>query len=77
MASATWGIENNLGNLITPTRACFNWAEEKFLGALPDCYLQIVMNRDASNKLVTSGMLLPVWILLFLTLYVLPGVSPS
>src|SRR5260221_13898930 len=55
MASATWGIENNLGNLITPTRACFNWAEEKFLGALPDCYLQIVMNRDANNKLVTSG----------------------
>src|SRR5438105_4169388 len=55
MASATWGIENNLGNLITPTRACFNWAEEKFLGHLPDCYLQIVLNRDSSNKLATSG----------------------
>ena len=55
MASATWGIENNLGNLITPTRALFNWAEEKFLGHLPDCYLQIVLNRDAQNKLVTTG----------------------
>jgi nickel-dependent lactate racemase len=55
MASATWGIENNLGNLITPTRALFNWAEDKFLGHLPDCYLQIVMNRDANQKLVTSG----------------------
>lgn len=55
MASATWGIENNLGNLITPTRAIFNWAEDKFLGHLPDCYVQIVMNRDAQNKLVTSG----------------------
>src|SRR5258708_212753 len=55
MASATWGIENNLGNLITPTRACFNWAEGKFLGHLPDCYLQTGMNRDAGSKLVTSG----------------------
>ena len=55
MASATWGIENNLGNLVTPTRAIFNWAEDHFLQHLPDCYLQIVMNRDAANKLVTSG----------------------
>jgi hypothetical protein len=55
MASATWGIENNLGNLITPTRAIFNWAEDRFLPHLPDCYLQIVMNRDAQSKLVTTG----------------------
>jgi nickel-dependent lactate racemase len=55
MASATWGIENNLGNLITPTRALFNWAEDHFLRHLPDCYLQIVLNRDAEQKLVTSG----------------------
>jgi nickel-dependent lactate racemase len=55
LASATYGIENNLGNLITPTRACFNWAEDKFLGHLPDVYLQVVMQRDASNKLVHSG----------------------
>ena len=43
MAAAVYGIENNLGNLITPLRACFNWAEEKYLGHLPDVYLQIVM----------------------------------
>jgi nickel-dependent lactate racemase len=55
LASATYGIENNLGNLITPTRACFNWAEEKFLGHLPDVYLQVVMQRDPNNKLVHSG----------------------
>src|SRR5882672_10667831 len=55
MASATYGIENNLGNLITPTRACFNWAEDKFLGHLPDVYLQVVMQRDPQNKLVHSG----------------------
>ena len=55
LASATYGIENNLGNLITPTRACFNWAEDKFLGHLPDVYLQVVMQRDANNRLVHSG----------------------
>ena len=26
IAAAVYGIENNLGNLITPLRACFNWA---------------------------------------------------
>ncbi len=55
IAAAVYGIENNLGNLITPLRACYNWAEEKFLGHLPDVYFQIVMRRDENNKLVTSG----------------------
>jgi nickel-dependent lactate racemase len=55
LASATYGIEANLGRLITPTRACFNWAEDKFLGHLPDVYLQVVMQRDPANKLVHSG----------------------
>lgn len=55
LASATYGIEANLGKLITPTRACFNWAEDKYLGHLPDVYLQVVMQRDPNNKLVHSG----------------------
>jgi nickel-dependent lactate racemase len=55
LASATYGIESNLGKLITPTRACFNWAEDKFLGHLPDVYLQVVMQRNPQNKLVHSG----------------------
>ncbi|MCC5844411.1 MAG: DUF2088 domain-containing protein [Verrucomicrobia bacterium] len=55
LAAATYGIENNLGNLITPLRACYNWAEEQFLSHLPDVYFQIVMQRDPENKLVTSG----------------------
>jgi nickel-dependent lactate racemase len=55
IAAAVYGIENNLGCLITPLRACYNWAEEKYLGHLPDVYLQIVMRRDAEEKLVTSG----------------------
>ena len=43
MAAASWGIENNLGNLITPLRACFNRAEDEYLGELPDLYVQVVL----------------------------------
>jgi nickel-dependent lactate racemase len=60
IAAAVYGIENNLGCLITPLRACFNWAEEKYLSHIPDVYLQIVMRRTSQQngseeKLVTSG----------------------
>lgn len=55
MAAGVFGIENNLGNLITPLRACFNWAEDHFLSKLPDVYLQVVMARDEQNKLVHTG----------------------
>ncbi len=55
IAAAVYGIENNLGKLVTPLRACFNWAEERFLGRLRDVYLQIVMQRDEQAHLVHSG----------------------
>ncbi len=55
MAAGVFGIENNLGKLITPLRACYNWAEEEFLGHLPDVYFQVVMKRDPQNKLVHTG----------------------
>jgi nickel-dependent lactate racemase len=55
LASACYGIENNLGNLCTPVRACYNWAEEKFLGRLPDVYFEVVMRRDEQGKLVHTG----------------------
>ena len=50
LAAGVYGIENNLGNLITPLRACYNWAEDQFLGRLPDVYLQVVMKRDAAEQ---------------------------
>lgn len=56
IAAAVYGIENNLGCLVTPLRACYNYAEEKMLGHLPDVYLQIVVQRDTENRLVTSGL---------------------
>jgi nickel-dependent lactate racemase len=55
MAAASCGIENNLGNLVTPVRACFNRAEDEFLGKLPDFYVQVVLARNQNDKLVHTG----------------------
>ncbi len=55
IAAAVYGIEKNLGCLVTPLRACYNHAEEMLLGRLPDVYFQIVMQRDTHGHLVTSG----------------------
>jgi nickel-dependent lactate racemase len=56
MMAAACGIENNLGNLITPLRACFNWAEDQFLSRLPDFYVQVVLARHESGRLVHTGL---------------------
>ena len=56
IAAACCGIENNLGTLVTPVRACFNKAEEDYLGHLPDVYVQIVMARNAQGQLVQTGL---------------------
>jgi nickel-dependent lactate racemase len=55
IAAACCGIENNLGTLTTPIRACFNKAEDDYLGHLPDLYVQVVMSRDENDKLVHTG----------------------
>jgi len=55
MAAASCGIENNLGNLLTPIRQCFNKAEEDFLRGLPDLYIQVVMARNDAGDLVHTG----------------------
>jgi nickel-dependent lactate racemase len=55
MAAACCGIENNLGNLLTPVRRCFNYAEEKFLGSLPDFYVQVTLARSPDGRLVHTG----------------------
>jgi nickel-dependent lactate racemase len=56
MAAACYGIENNLGTLVTPVRACFNKAEEDFLGGLPDLYVQVVLARNQEGQLVHTGL---------------------
>ncbi len=55
MMAATYGIENNLGRLITPLRACYNKAEDELLGHLPDVYLQVVMAYDEQGELRHTG----------------------
>ncbi len=55
MMAAACGIENNLGNLVTPVRSCFNWAEDQMLGRLPDLYVQVVLARNESGHLVHTG----------------------
>ena len=55
MMAACCGIENNLGNLLTPVRQCFNKAEDELLGNLPDFYIQVVLARSPEGKLVHTG----------------------
>ncbi len=54
--AACCGIENNLGQLITPLRSCYNKAEEDYLNKLPDVYILIVMARNERQELVTTGL---------------------
>ena len=49
------GIENNLGRLITPLRACYNKAEDECLRHLPDFYIEVVMAYDKNGKLGHTG----------------------
>jgi nickel-dependent lactate racemase len=55
MAAACCGIENNLGNLVTPVRECFNRAEDEYLGQFPDLYVQVVLARNQRDQLVHTG----------------------
>lgn len=55
MAAACYGIENNLGTLVTPLRHCFNKAENEFLGSLPNVYIQLVMAYNEEGNLVHTG----------------------
>ena len=55
MMAACCGIENNLGQLITPLRHCYNKAENDYLGDLPDLYIEVVMGYDANGELRHTG----------------------
>jgi nickel-dependent lactate racemase len=55
MMAACCGIENNLGRLTTPLRACYNKAEAECLSHLPDMYMQVVMAYDADGELRHTG----------------------
>ncbi|MFA6660913.1 MAG: lactate racemase domain-containing protein [Bacilli bacterium] len=55
MAAACYGIEKNLGSLVTPLRHCYNKAENEFMSHLPDVYIQVVMAYNETGELVHTG----------------------
>jgi nickel-dependent lactate racemase len=55
LMAACCGIESNLGTLTTPLRACYNYAENKYLGGLPDAYFQVVMAYGERDELRHCG----------------------
>lgn len=55
MMAACCGIENNLGNLITPLRHCYNTAQDEYLSDLPDFFFEVVMAYDEEGNLGHTG----------------------
>ncbi|MCF7837672.1 MAG: lactate racemase domain-containing protein [Candidatus Marinimicrobia bacterium] len=55
MMAACCGIENNLGRLITPLRACYNYAEDQYLTHLPDFYFMVTMAYNEHGQLGHTG----------------------
>ena len=56
MMAALCGIENNLGQIVTPLRGCYNAAEEKYLKGIPHVYVLIVKTHDENGNLQTTGL---------------------
>jgi len=56
ITAALCGIENNLGQVITPLRGCYNYAEKEYLGGVSSIYALIVKTRDEQNNLKTTGL---------------------
>jgi nickel-dependent lactate racemase len=56
MMAALCGIENNLAQIITPLRGCFNMAESEFLNQVPDVYVLIVKTQNETGDLITTGL---------------------
>ncbi len=55
MMAACCGIENNLGRLVTPLRACYNKAQQDYLGSLPDFFFEVVMAYNNQGELEHTG----------------------
>ena len=56
MMAACYGIEDNLGQIISPLRACFNVAEQKYLSGVPDVFVQIVPTVAPSGEVQITGL---------------------
>ncbi len=55
MMAACYGIENNLGSLVTPLRACYNKAQDELMADWPDFFFEVVMAYDDAGVLRHTG----------------------
>jgi len=53
---AVYGMERMMGKADTPVRKLLNYASENFIKQLPVVYVQTVIGRDESGKLVIRGL---------------------
>jgi nickel-dependent lactate racemase len=53
---AVYGMEKIMGKAINPVRSLLNYASINFMKHLPVVYVQTVIGRDASGKLVVRGL---------------------
>jgi nickel-dependent lactate racemase len=53
---AVYGMERMMGKADTPVRRLLNYASEHFISHLPVVYVQTVIGRDKSGKLVIRGL---------------------
>ncbi|MBN2612452.1 MAG: DUF2088 domain-containing protein [Bacteroidales bacterium] len=56
MMAAAYGIEDNLGQLVTPLRGCYIMAERDYLKHVPDVYVLVVRTSDNDGELQTTGL---------------------
>ncbi|MBN1183993.1 MAG: DUF2088 domain-containing protein [Bacteroidales bacterium] len=56
MMAAAYGIENNLGQIVTPLRGCYIMAEREYLKNVPDVYALIVKTYVNKGELHTTGL---------------------
>ena len=53
---AVYGMERIMGKAVNPVRTLLNYASDRFMNHLPVVYIQTVIGRDASGKLVVRGL---------------------
>jgi nickel-dependent lactate racemase len=56
MMAAACGIEDNLGQIITPLRGCYISAERDYLKDVPGVYVLIVKTQNNEGELLTTGL---------------------
>lgn len=54
--AAAYGIEDNLGQIVTPLRGCYFMAERDYLKNVPDVYVLVVKTYNHEGELHTTGM---------------------